>query len=57
MSLSIPVSILGQVWYLIVLIPNLCTLTYFYEVKGGWAVPGTPWDTSLPVLLNVFYDQ
>ena len=24
-----PISILGQVWYLIVLIPDLCTLTYF----------------------------
>ena len=25
-----PIGILGQVWYLIVLIPDLCTLTYFY---------------------------
>ena len=24
-----PIGILGQVWYLIVLIPDLCTLTYF----------------------------
>ena len=24
-----PIGILGQVWYLIVSIPNLCTLTYF----------------------------
>ena len=24
------VGILGQVWYLIVLIPDLCTLSYFY---------------------------
>ena len=24
-------SILGQVWYLIVSIPDLCTLTYFYD--------------------------
>ena len=28
MSLSLPIGILGQVWYLIVLIPDLCTLTY-----------------------------
>ena len=28
-SLSLPIGILGQVWYLIVLIPDLCTLTYF----------------------------
>ena len=25
-----PTGILGQVWYLIVSIPDLCTLTYFY---------------------------
>ena len=25
-----PIGILGQVWYLIVLIPDLCTLTYFH---------------------------
>ena len=24
-----PIGILGQVWYLIALIPDLCTLTYF----------------------------
>ena len=28
-SLSLSIGILGQVWYLIVLIPDLCTLTYF----------------------------
>ena len=28
-SLSFPIDILGQVWYLIVSIPDLCTLTYF----------------------------
>ena len=26
---TFPIGILGQVWYLIVLIPDLCTLTYF----------------------------
>ena len=25
-----PIGILGRVWYLIVSIPDLCTLTYFY---------------------------
>ena len=29
-SLSLPIGILGQVWYLIVSIPDLCTITYFY---------------------------
>ena len=28
-SLHFPIGILGQVWYLIVSIPDLCTLTYF----------------------------
>ena len=27
-----PIGILGQVWYLIVSIPDLCTLTYFKNV-------------------------
>ena len=27
--LNVDFGILGQVWYLIVLIPDLCTLTYF----------------------------
>ena len=26
-----PIGILVQVWYLIVSIPDLCTLTYFYQ--------------------------
>ena len=29
-SLSLPIGILGQVWYLIVSIPDLCTITYFF---------------------------
>ena len=28
-----PFGILGQVWYLIVSIPDLCTLTYFNVMK------------------------
>ena len=27
-----PIGILGQVWYLIVSIPDLCTLSYFYKL-------------------------
>ena len=27
-----PIGILGQVWYLIVSIPDLCILTYFYQM-------------------------
>ena len=29
-----PIGILGQVWYLIVSIPDLCTLTYFYYIRS-----------------------
>ena len=29
-SLSLSLGILGQVWYLIVSIPDLCTITYSY---------------------------
>ena len=34
MSLSLPIGILGQVWFLIVSIPDLCTLTYFEHFAG-----------------------
>ena len=30
-----PIGILGQVWYLIVSIPDLCTLTYFKSIVCG----------------------
>ena len=30
-SFHFPIGILGQVWYLIVSIPDLCTITYFYS--------------------------
>ena len=29
---TVPYGTLGQVWYLIVLIPDLCRLSYFYDV-------------------------
>ena len=32
MIVTFPFGILGQVWYLIVLIPDLCPLSYFYTV-------------------------
>ena len=31
-----PIGILGQVWYLIVSIPDLCTITYFFQGEGVW---------------------
>ena len=31
-SLSLSIGILGQVWYLIVSIRDLCTLTYFVQI-------------------------
>ena len=32
-----PIGILGQVWYLIVSIPDLCTLTYFFFIAAFWS--------------------
>ena len=29
---TFPCSILGQVWYLIILVPDLCRLSYFYKL-------------------------
>ena len=33
---TFPIGILGQVWYLIVSIPDLCTLTYLYTGNTGF---------------------
>ena len=30
---TFPFGILGQVWYLIVLIPDICPLSYFHTVR------------------------
>ena len=32
-KLSLPIGILGQAWYLIVSIPDICTLTYFSDKR------------------------
>ena len=32
-TVTFPFGILGQVWYLIVLIPDLCPLSYFHTVR------------------------
>ena len=37
-SLSFSIGILGQVWYLIVSIPDLCTLAYFKLLTRLWNV-------------------
>ena len=42
-SLSFPIGILGQVWYLIVLIPDLCTLTYLVPLYCLAHAYGTKW--------------
>ena len=43
LSHHFPIGILGQVWYLIVSIPDLCTITYFHTVlilhQTFWQVP------------------
>ena len=35
-SVTLPNGILGQVWYLIVSIPDLCTLTYFETYQDAF---------------------
>ena len=35
-----PIGILGQVWYLIVSIPDLCTLTYFHMQASSCKIQG-----------------
>ena len=47
-NLSLPIGILGQVWYLIVSIPDLCTLTYFYFMRR---------ETSLSPPVKYFTDR
>ena len=42
---TFPCGILGQVWYLIVLFPDLCQLSYFAYVAT----------TSMPLLLRPYY--
>ena len=44
-----PIGILGQVWYLIVSIPDLCTLTYFPFIFAllSWSSAGYIWLTIL----------
>ena len=37
-----PIGILGKVWYLIVSIPDLCTLTYFYKAIITFVI-GASW--------------
>ena len=55
-----PIGILGQVWYLIISIPDLCTLTYFFQLEWlklhntaflPWYVPPIIWQ-SLSLLPN-----
>ena len=41
-----PIGILGQVWYLIVSIPDLCTLTYFETIRGSLMTPKWQAETS-----------
>ena len=37
-----PIGILGQVWYLIVSIPDRCILTYFHLTEVQWDISDLP---------------
>ena len=51
---TFPIGILGQVWYLIVSIPDLCTLTYFGS-KLYKQIVGIPTDTNCaPLAADLF---
>ena len=41
-----PISMLGQVWYLIVSIPDLCTLTYFVYVMFSRLFIAASWSPA-----------
>ena len=42
-----PIGILGQVWYLIVSIPDLCNLTYFDKFNLRWNISLLMWTLTL----------
>ena len=54
-----PIGILGQVWYLIVSIPDLCTLTYIVIIRVAvpfkWLLLAVPWG-CLQFVVVVFVD-
>ena len=54
-----PIGILGQVWYLMVLIPDLCTLTNFeshFLVSFEWPLKTGFTVKSMPHFSGVWYD-
>ena len=52
----IPIGILCQMWYLIVSIPDLCTLTYF-NVKSPSIVHQYIWTSSVIALAKIMTFQ
>ena len=54
-SVTFPCGVLGQVWYLIVSITDLCLLTYFEQFPGHLSLYGTP-DPPLFMAINVYYN-
>ena len=45
-----PIGILGQVWYLIVSIPDLCTFTYFYGENSDFLISESLLKMSFPLV-------
>ena len=50
-----PIGILGQVWYLIVSIPDLCTFTYFYNYNHTKF--GLKWNMFTYKKIKLFYSS
>ena len=51
--LTYPYSVPGQVWYLIVLIPDLCLLLYFPSVDTRWSIVHLSHDMGFPTICYV----
>ena len=52
------IGILGQVWFLIVSIPDLCTLTYFIKLPFGthiFVLSISEWPLKTGVTVCIFY--
>ena len=50
-----PIGILGQVWYLIVSIPDLCTLTYLIYIMSEANIDLEHADTRIIRNIDFFY--
>ena len=53
---TFPCGVLGQVWYLIVSIPDICQLSYFAAENVLWLFLAVPW-VGLQCVISVFLES